>query len=300
MFEIEVLYNRINPFKRWREKEWWFGYCFDQSAMFYIGWSIFRAYYADQFAILLADLKAHRHISLRRTLLLDDQSVYEQMPSLSAKRRDIRFSYGPDVEGSRLLVEADDLDVDILLRPSPADPFVRSENQFINHYRVLHTMKNPASVRLESSLGAFNFETACTYLDHCSGRVPRKTSWHWVAVQNSSFALVVLTNYGSRPQRYAHCLHHGRWVRLDQNVTFDCSRQVSDGRWLVTSADLDAVIEVLEKHVSLANFPRLIPIVTKVNHTEFVVRSSGSVRIDGQWIAFKELYGVMEAHHGFW
>ncbi len=164
---------------------------------------------------------------------------------------------------------------------STAPKFSKQENQFLNNYRLVHTVSSPATATISIGDERHELETTWSYQDHCSGLVPRVASWHWLSVQNDAHALVILTCYGNRPQRYAQFLYNGGWIRLDQNSSFEYSSETRATLWKVTSSDVDVSVEVLDSHPNEVRVPKLVPFMVNVRHEEFVVRVCGSVRIHG-------------------
>lgn len=150
------------------------------------------------------------------------------------------------------------------------------------------------------------------YFDHCYGRLPHPTAWHWIAVQNEEVALSILVNYGPEPQVYAQCLwvnrataHNGRWVRLDPMVAFekpdfDMGSGSFEGSWRITSTDVDLHMLCLQHVTDRTRIPPIVPLLARLDHTEVFVSVSGRIRVDGQWLETGEMRGVFEEHRGTW
>jgi hypothetical protein len=147
---------------------------------------------------------------------------------------------------------------------------------------------------------------ALTYADHCWGRIPSKTGWHWLAVQNEKAAIASLINYGAYSQRYTEIYFTGKdtnspqvgtWVRLNQAVSFEFLKKDRwEQTWHVTSPDMDLAVTLFQRKTDWTWIPFLIDLL----HTEIYVKATGVVRIDGVWVETGDMFGVMEEHKGFW
>ena len=299
MDELRVLQCRRHPLRQWREKEWWFSYCFDKTRQIYLSWSFLRAYYSDHFGLMFVDLKTRKRWAFSRLMFLD--GLREGVPiALSKAQSQFEVSFGLTGANRSFRVSENRFNVDLSIGPSAAPAFVRRENQFTNQYRLVHTVQHPVVGNVAVDGAHYDLHTKWSYFDHCSGLVPRLTSWHWLAVQRDEASLIVLVNYGERSQRYAQILRNGRWVRLDQNATFECQDARNAESWRVTSTDLDITVDVLESNAAVTKVPRAFPLIVNLRHVEFVVRVDGIVRLNGRWEDLHRHYGVMEEHHGIW
>jgi hypothetical protein len=136
--------------------------------------------------------------------------------------------------------------------------------------------------------------------------VPRRTGWHWLAVQNERVALSCLVNYGPR----AHCYTQvwlddagprpREWVRLEQSVSFECPGTTPACAWRVTSSDLDLDVELLQSTTGRTLIPPLVGWLVNLTHTEAFVKARGRIRVDGTWVEVDGLGGALEEHFGTW
>jgi hypothetical protein len=295
----KALLERRNIRRQWNEKEWWFSYCFDPAFPFYLSWAFVRSSYSDYFSIFALDLKGNKQWTFHKNLLLD-RAPGDGPQRLEKKSRNFAVLFGEEGGVRRFRLTTKSWDVDLVVGESPFTPFVKRENQFQRHYFVEHTYRNPAGGTIMIDGRRYALRTDHTYFDHCFGNVPRRTGWHWIAVQNRDTALTSLVNYGPYAQRYTQVLDAGRWLRLGQDVTFEHDSARPQEPWRVTSPELDLTAEILGQEATITRIPPFVPFLVNINHTEFVVKASGRVRINGAWREQRDLIGVMEEHHGWW
>jgi hypothetical protein len=289
---------RRNPLRQWSEKEWWFAYAWDPAARFYVSWAFVRAFYGDHFGIVAFQEGDGAPVTLQRSLILDRVERGGRLCLENAGRLHVGFS--EDAGRFAFSLAAGEWSAELSVAPSPLPPFVRREDQFVRHYSVIHTYGNPVEGTVTVGGKTRTLRTDRSYLDHCYGDVPSRTGWHWLAVQNEETALTSLVNYGPHAQLYTHVLHGGSWIRLGQDVSFDARSLASDGRWRLTSPDLDLTVEPLGRNVAVTRMPPLLPLLANLTHAEHVVRASGGVRVEGRWVEHAALVGVMEEHFGRW
>jgi hypothetical protein len=295
----KVLLKRRNIIRQRNEKEWWFSYCFDHTFLFYLSWAFVRSCYSDYFSIFALDTKSNEKWMFHKNLLLD--RVPEKGPQRLEKRsHDFAVRFGEEDDARRFRLTTGPWEIDLMIGESPFSPFVKRENQFLRHYLVAHTYKNPVEGTVAINGRRYALRTDHTYFDHCFGNVPRRTGWHWIAVQNRDTALTSLVNYGPYAQRYTQVLNAGRWLRLGQDVTFEYDSARPQEPWRVTSPDMDLTVEILGHAATITRIPALVPVLVNINHTEFVVKAFGRVHIDGAWREQRDLIGVMEEHRGRW
>jgi hypothetical protein len=141
----------------------------------------------------------------------------------------------------------------------------------------------------------YSLINAFSNLGHTFGRVSRKTSWHWLIVQNENFAFYSLINYTSNGSKMTHVLFNNQWIRLNKLVDFE----FYDGQWCLTSPDVDLKIHIIAEHSAHKCVPAIFPIIDLM-HKEYFVRVTGKIRINLTWLDVAELHGTMEEHHGKW
>lgn len=216
----------------------------------------------------------------------------------------VRFS-GSAETGWTLHLESSTLSADVGIQPG-LPPFLRREEQFQADYTLLHFFGN----RVEGTVWAGSQEMSLRgpgYGDHCFGLVPRRSGWHWLAVQDERYALSVLRNVGPYAQNYAQAYdagpspESGRWIRLDPTPLFELDSEDPWARpWKVVGPDLDLEVKILSVSSLPERIPPLVPIVVKLDHEEAHVQAMGRLRLDGNWREVGPLHGVLERHHGTW
>jgi hypothetical protein len=188
--------------------------------------------------------------------------------------------------------------------------FTKFDNEMRDRYAIIHYFQSHASGEVTvKGRRTYKFTKALTYHDHCYGRVPSRTGWHWIAVQNDRVAVTVLINYGAYAQRFAQAWFAAgtssprtrQWVRLEQNVSFE-REDPGDfkGLWAVTSTDLELRVSPQKWVKDKTRFPPVLGLFVNLVHTEAFVKAEGRVRVDGRWTDTGPLAGVMEEHHGHW
>lgn len=298
--EKKVLKNRARIFSALREKEWWYLLLYDKRQHLYFSLSFLRTYFADQFNFLCFDRKNNKRCSYEKTLFLD-QSQRKGHLDLSANRRQFQVSFQQEDEDMyHFFFKDNNNEIELEVEESNLPPFTNRENMFTYHYTLLHIFNR--RVRGEISLGNDRYEvdTDFSYYDHCFGKVPRKSIWHWLAVTNDTFSIASLINYGAYGQKYTQAFWDGRWHRLSEDVSFEYDIQAPGKRWKLTSRDVDLDIEIQEQYLKKVRIPPLLSLLVRMNHEEFMVRVNGIVRIDNDWIEVDDLIGVMEEHNGIW
>ncbi len=305
---MQVLNPRslLGLLREFRNKEWWYTGVYDRAAGIYLSWYFVRANVIDRFVMTVFDDGQPRVVKMGR--------LQRQAPGSAAglefRGRGCTISYrAGDVPPWRLQVQAPALSAEVTITPTrPA--FTKFDNPFRNYYGLVHYFHGRGEGVVSVAQGkTYRFTDALVYQDHCYGRVPSRTGWHWIAVQNPAVAVTSLVNYGAYAQRYTQAWFAGpasppgsaprldAWIRLDQNVSFE-RRDRDDvmGGWSVSSPDLS--LEVRPRQ-SVTDRTWLPPFVS-LKHTELFVEAEGQVRVDGRWVDTGLLHGVMEQHHGRW
>jgi len=250
---------------------------------------------------------------LQRYCLLDCEQPGAGL-ALRGRGRDWKVSFqlveepGPDQGSWRFLLESAALAADVRIEPV-TPPFTKFDNELQNHYAIVHYFQARATGRVSVAGGTDHvLDGALAYQDHCWGRVPSRTGWHWIAVQGENIALTTLVNYGAYAQRYAQVwlgdgdgARRREWIRLEQGVSFEREDRADlRGRWQITSTDLDLVLEPRQVVTDRTKIPPVAGLLVDLAHTEAAVTVEGRVRIDGRWVDTGPMYGVMEQHGGRW
>ncbi len=304
----------LSAFREFHNKEWWYTGVYDPAAGIYVSWYFVRVNVTDKFVMTVFDEAADvggtwAPPRIRKTCRLEPQAP-GATAGLEIRRRDCKISYrAGHGHPWRLQVEAPTLAADLEIAPT-TPPFTKFDNAFQDRYAIVHYFHGRADGVVTVPQGkTYRLSKALVYQDHCYGRVPSRTGWHWIAVQNASVAVTSLVNYGAYAQRYTQAWfgadpsaaptspRPNEWIRLDQNVSFELQAhndQMHD--WTVSSPDL--LLDVKPRR-SVTDLTRIPPLVN-LKHTEFFVEASGRVRVDGRWVDTGLLYGVMEQHHGRW
>lgn len=284
-------------------KEWWYTGCADPSGRVYLSFHAFRMPWVDNVTFSVFDLDAGAPLTRSRKLLLS-APPHEDRTELSGRRAGLFVDYAGSAEdGWRLHFRDADLSADLAIRPG-APPFLRAEDQLRHRYELLSFMDARVDGEVHVSGRSYYVDGYRGYWDHCSGTVPRRTGWHWLAVQNDDVALVSLLNYGPYPQRYTQLLRRGadghEWVRPDAGVTFEYVQRAKRSRWRLTGRDIDVDIEILMGSRIRERIPPLLPLAVDLTHEEFFVRAAGRVRVDHEWTPLATAHGVLEEHRGVW
>lgn len=296
--EKKVLLNRLNVVQSLQEKEWWFSYLYDERTHVYFSWSFSRSFVSDHFRFWLHDLQTERTWRYSKNLFLE--------PSQHEGVLDLQYHKGMDISyeaidsgHARLRLANARFHFDLTLARSPY-PFIKRDNYFRYHYTLLHHFRNHVQGHLELDGQRYDVDTFTSYADHCFGKVPSRTKWHWLAVQNQDVFFASLANYGAYAQKYTHVFHGGQWHRLSEDVSFEYDHRHPTREWRLTSPDLDLEIHPLQIHPSRVSVPPLLPLAINLKHNELIVKVRGKIRIDGAFVDVDELVGVMEEHHGRW
>ncbi len=299
----QVLASRWNVLGRWREKEWWYTGVHDPKSGCYFSWFFIRVNLVDAFAFSVFDPSLGRTLHFSRKLYLRDCDGNGDL-CLEHDSKDLKIRYcGSAERGWSFRLEGAGFDVDLRGRATSA-PFTKFDDELNDHYGLLHFFHNRVSGSVSTAERSYTLDGALGYYDHCFGKVPRRTGWHWLAVQNEEVALASLVNYGPHAQRYTQAWFEQNeedyrtreWIRLDQNVSFESPMRALDQPWRVTSPELDLEVVPQLHHTDVQQ----IPFAVNVTHSEVFVKAHGRIRVDGRWFAVENLAGVMEQHAGTW
>lgn len=295
-----VLLDRKRIVSSWREKEWWFSYAFDSRTRIYLGWFVFRTYLTDHINLICFDLDSGQSYHFERHIMLAPEGS-ESGLDLRFSNRLIAFSYKGSPDGRRHFeFRGEGWNIDLATVPGKLQSFTRRDDLFVNRYRLIHRFGDRVRGFLTVGDRRFDINTDVTYYDHCAGRLPRTTSWHWLAVTGRAGSLTTLVNYGTHPQCYTQFNDGRSWIRLSPAVSFDYDRLSITEPWRITSTELDLVIHPLAVNEKVTHIPPFIPFLLKTVHHEMPVRAEGRILTDGRWRAVKDLLGVLERHDGTW
>lgn len=336
LFERSVLKNRLHFIKCFNEKEWWYsGLQFqipdeenknDKKTCF-IGISECRSIFIDSLAVVYYDgNKAYPVQRKRRNNYLAGYYLKKNLKkgggkSLEIESKKIKFKYfeingDGESNGYKLELHMDELkkydggklDVNVTLKKE-LPVFTKNDDYFGNYYNLENyfftVVQGSVSIngkKYDISKGGKNY----MYQDHCSGNVPRKTKWHWIAVWNEKSLLDVLCNYGVYPQLYSQVYFPkvtDDWERLEQNVAFEYENRDKrfEKRWKVTSTDLDLHMELLGTALEREAIPfTFMPLLINLYHYQCFAHVWGKIKVDGRWIETGDMFGVFEEHHGKW
>ncbi|ADL52262.1 DUF2804 family protein [Clostridium cellulovorans] len=296
--------RRKDIFSNPRYKEWWYTGCYDKNENLYFSFYFVRVPFLDSVKFTVFDLNKDTPFTYSKKLFLDSSQKKNKL-DLHKRSKEIFISYsGDEVSGWVFDMQAKNFSASLKIEPT--EPyFTKFDNNFINEYALLHFMKNKVMGQIVANGITYKITNGLGYYDHCFGKVPRKTFWHWLAVQNENLAFVSLINYGSFSQKYTEVLVKGRdgrssWIRLNQEVSFEYTSYSKKSKWRLTSCDNELEITILMVSKSKEDIPPIVPIFINLKHDEYYVKVNGRVKIDNIWIDTGEMYGVMEEHCGKW
>lgn len=304
--ERGVLHSRLNIIKQWNDKEWWYTGVYDPDTNVYFSFYFARVNLTDHFTFTVFDPAEKQPFQFGSYLFLDSHQEKGRL-CLNYRSKGFTVSYnGDEKNGWKFTFNNKFLDVMLDINAT-IPPFTKLDNTFTNVYTLLHFFQNRVSGFVRTKDKSYDIRNGLGYYDHCFGRVPGKSGWHWIAVQNRDTALSCAVNYGPYAQKYTqiYCSQSGdspnRWVRLSQEVSFEhTSSEEPDSQWRATSPDMDLTITPLTYICNRTKIPPLLPFLINITHYEFFIRVCGRVRIDGHWAEIGDLYGVMEEHFGRW
>lgn len=300
--EFKVLTrHRWALWESWKDKEWWYTEVHDEDSGLYVGFGVTRVALLDSVHVLVFEPGSAkpRHWDWKGFLKPGKPDSLH----LEAHGWGLEFlSDGAAETGWTHRIRAAGLEVELRSKPT-LPPFTKFDDTLRLEYGLLSFFGNAVEGTVLVDGRRYGMRRGLGYADHCFGRVPRRTAWHWIAVQNEGTALNALVNYGVDGQKYCQAwdAEGGRWVRLDQDVSFECD---FTGRWShpwkVTSPDLELSLEVEGHEWRKERIPPLVPFLIRLDHHECRVKAQGQVRIDGRWRETGPMHGVLEQHGGRW
>jgi len=304
----QVLHSRWRVLGEWRDKEWWYTGFHDPASGAYVSWYFIRVNFCDEFAFTVFDPTEKAPAHFERKLFLDRPRIADGL-SLVNRGRELQVEYeGRAEQGWSFRMKSGGFEADLQIASAPP-AFTKFDNELVDRYGLLHLFQNRATGTVRTPGRSYRLDGALGYYDHCFGRVPANSGWHWVALWNEEVALASLVNYGVYPQRYTQVLFRkgvaerrpGEWIRLDQDVSFEQAPGHAVGcPWSVTSCELELEVMPLQSVSGRERIPPLVPFLVDIRHSELFVKAKGRVRVDGRWFETGELVGVMEQHHGRW
>ena len=302
--EKKVLLSRWNLKRDWNAKEWWYTGIYDSNSNIYFSFFFVRVNLIDQFSFTLFDPAMNRPVHFSKKLYLEKEQK-KNMLSLNYHSKNLVIEYnGDEIKGWEFSLKNKEYRINLQMKPT-IPCFTKHNNEFVYTYSLLHFFNNLTTGTISVPGKTFSITNSLCYYDHCFGSVPSKMGWHWIAIQNESVSLASLSNYGAHAQRYTQVyfmkndrnLGLERWIRLNQDVSFGNSGENKyNSNWEVTSPDMELVLTPIMHFIKSEKIPFLI----NLTHTEFYIKARGRVRVDGQWIEIRNLYGVMEEHSGKW
>lgn len=300
----QVLPSRWSLLSRWREKEWWYSGVHDPQSGVYVSWYFIRVNVVDCFGFTVFDPSLPEPVHFTKKLYLEDQPEGGELV-LRHSARDLEVAYTGSAEtGWKLSLVRGGITAELDIQPTAA-PYTRFDHELEDQYGLLHFFHNRVTGTVRTPERTYALTDALGYSDHAFGKVPRRTGWHWLAIQNRDVALASLVNYGVHAQRYTQAFfehndsgyREREWIRLDREVSFELAPGQHVGTpWRVTSTDLDLLVT---PHQHVASHQE-VPFFVNVDHTEAYVTASGRIRIDGRWERVSDLAGVYEQHAGTW
>jgi hypothetical protein len=305
--EKKVLLCRCHIIKQWHDKEWWYTGFYDEQNNIYFSFFFVRVNLIDQFSFTLFDPESNKATQFDKKLYLKKKQVKDKL-CLNYHSLNLTIEYnGDEINGWSFRFKNKDYQIELDFKPS-IPYFTKFDDEFTYKYTLLHFFNNRASGFIKTPQMNYTISDAMTYYDHCFGTVPSKPGWHWIAVQNSEVSLASLTNYGAYAQRYTQIYFRknkedyqlDKWIRLDQDVSFEYYEDKLKSDWRVTSPDMDLIVTPLMYTLDSEKIPPIVSFLVNIDHYEFFVRASGKVRVDGKWLEVNNLYGVMEEQSGKW
>lgn len=300
--------NRFNLFKNRNKKEWWYTGIIDQSQNLYLSITYARVDLTDSFRVILFTPENTEPQTISWKGFLDKEIKTNQLYLLHKGKR-LSFTYsGSGESGWKFRLSANGWDIDLSINPQ-TPPFTKYDNFFAKEYTLLHYFQNQVSGTIQHKTKSYTINKGLGYYDHCFGTVPRKTKWHWIAVQNENFALASLMNYGEFAQCYTQCYIQkskqtektNQWIRLNQDASFEYNpKKQWDEPWFVTSPDMEIKLTIINRFQYKERIPPLVPFFIKLDHSDIFIKAEGKVRVDNNWVDTGEMYGVLEEHLGLW
>ncbi len=302
-----LLGSRWNVWRNRGKKEWWYTGIHDPDHKVYLGFSMIRTALVDAFHISFFDTVSGKLVERSWKGYISPVNPPDHLSLLVDSPRFHLDYHGRGEQEWQCHIAANDFSADLHIRPQ-LPVFTKFDNMFDHEYTLLHYFGNQVDGFIQAEGREYRLHGAQGYYDHCFGKVPARSRWHWIAVQSPEFALASLMNYGATPQCYTQCYSRSgphdvreRWIRLDQDTSFEYNPEKRWSEpWHITSPDMDLELTVLQRCHTKERIPPLLPFLISIDHDECFVKVRGQVRLDGRWSNTGELYGVLEEHHGHW
>lgn len=303
MINIEapaVLENRLKICKCFKEKEWWFSYLYDPKQQLYFGYFFIRTYPTDHINFTCFDLKNDKTWNFEKHIMLD-KPINRETLDLEHHKKNLNINFTRTSPTERNFNFSNkDTNISLTIDDSGVKPFTKFDDFYENYYSLYHLFGSRTKGKLTFGKDTYEVDTTTTYFDHCYGKVPSKSAWHWLAVNNNKYSLSSLVNYGVNPQCYTEVFNGKEWTRLSQEVSFEHNSKNPFDPWHITSPDLDLTVTPIKHELKITKIPPLIPFLLNISHAEFMVKVSGNIKIENEWKKVDEMVGVMEEHHGRW
>lgn len=320
--------QRFNPFYRPNEKEWWYTGISDKTNKLYIGISVIRTKFIDSidFSVYFQDGE-NENVSSKAGGKFYQAKYIGYLNCGSGKNKlDVSVNRGKpnkkfyfdytDKEGGREQSDACDNHWELSFSSNKKNlklkanlsfdeqipRFTKYDNFFENTYTLLHYFQNTVTGTLQINDAEPININGLGYQDHCYGNVPRKTKWHWIAVQGEKCSLASLMNYGAFAQQYTEAFlginkEKNNWIRLNQDVSFECYAENHFAQhWRISSPDMHLKCVIFAWN----NQNNWIPLAVNLKHYQCYVMVSGHIRVLNEWKPTGEMYGVLEEHYGKW
>lgn len=293
-----------NPLAAFGPKEWWYSGFHDPETDSWLSFFFYRSPHRDVFRLSFFQPSKHAVQHVDWSGVFGRPEVDDQI-RLEALRKDFCARLQRQDAGlCRFELSTPSWEIDLQIH-STLPPFRTGDRQFEANYDLNQRFGLLATGSIRSPAGELELVHAPGYSDHSWGSVPRRSRWHWVALQNDRWCLNSLVNVGPFAERHTNAMEvraeEPRWIRLDPEVRFRNSKGFEwDSPWRLESTDLELDVEIIQASSFRRRIPPLVPLLVDITHTEAFVRASGMIRVDGIWRQTGELRGVLEEHSGHW
>lgn len=308
LHEKKILASRSNLIKQWKDKEWWYCGVFDPELKIYFSFFFIRVNLTDHFSFILFDPSTNQQFRFDKNLYLDKHQEKGAL-SLNYNSHGLKIGFnGNESKGINFTFKNSEFDITLDMKPTTPG-FTKFNNNFVYCYTLFHYFHVMTSGTIKTPVKTYRINNGLCYYDHCFGRVPGKSGWHWFAGQNEDVSISSLINYGPYSQKYTQILFRkceenialNRWIRLNEDVSFEYNPEDKiKGLWRITSPDMDLEVTPIMYANSNNKIPPFFPFLVNIVHDTYYAKASGSVRIDNHWVDVKGLYGVLEEHYGKW
>jgi hypothetical protein len=285
-----------------RHKEWLYTSVYDKALDVYISFVFIRIPLADQLTLIVFDPEEKEPFVFRNMMVLDKVQAEGKLDLVFGKKNINARYFGSGEEGWEFRLSGDGVSVQLKFKPA-ALCFTEVYPMKRSKYSLLQYFQNDVSGTVVVPGCSYTLEHASGIYDRCFGIVPRKTGWHWLAVQNEDIAITAWFHDWEDSPDYSHVLVRKadgmrEWVELCAAVTF--ARDSGKNRWHVSAEDLDLDVEILMTSPFRQEMPPLIPFFINLQHDDHFVRATGRVLVEGVWIHCGAMHGVLEEHKGIW